>query len=312
MIEPCPAPTILGIELGGTKSIVALARGGNILERRVVPTSRPEETCDGLREAVRAWRGEIEIAAVGIASFGPIRVDSCASDYGTMLATPKPGWEGTLIAERLIEGFPVPWLLDTDVNAAALAEAHWGAGKNLSSLAYLTIGTGLGGGLVIGDQPVHGALHPEIGHIKLRRQSGDHFDGICPFHGDCAEGLLSGPAIQARFGMPGEDVDECDPRWQIVAADLGELIATISLVSSPQRILVGGGVGLGRSALFDAVRAYVLQILNGYLPHVTPGSVGTYIMAPALGADAGPLGAIALGETALKRNLCRDQQGRTQ
>lgn len=225
-----------------------------------------------------------------------------------MLATPKVGWSGTTVAQRLVHGFELPWIIDTDVNAAALAEMRWGAGDGLASLCYLTIGTGLGGGLLIDGQPVHGALHPEIGHIKLRRQAGDSFQGVCPFHGDCAEGLLSGPAIEARFGQPGQDVKSDDPRWQIIAADLAELIASIAFLASPQRILVGGGVALGRLGLLDAARKHILPILNGYLPFITEKSVGTYIMAPALGSDAGPLGAIALGESALEFKFRREQE----
>jgi len=295
-----PSSPVVGIELGGTKSVAVLARDNKIVHRQVIPTSNPDDTFAALREAMLAWKQSMNVAAIGIASFGPVRVNTAAADYGTMLATPKAGWQGAIIAERLTHGFDVPWLLDTDVNAAALAEARWGAGRGLASLCYLTIGTGVGGGLVIGGRPVHGALHPEIGHVKLRRQADDPFAGMCPFHGDCAEGLLSGPAIHARFGLPGECVDAEDERWKIVAGDLAQLIAMISLSASPERVLVGGGVGLGRGALLTSVREQVLAILGGYLPHVTPDTVDSFIMAPALGADAGPLGAVALGLDALK------------
>jgi fructokinase len=308
MTETSAPPGIVGIELGGTKSIVVLARGPTILARQTFPTTTPNETFDAIRAVINAWLETYRVSAVGIASFGPIRIDEQASDYGTMLATPKAGWSGAVVAQRLMHGLDLPWAIDTDVNAAALAELQWGAGQGLASLCYLTIGTGLGGGLVVNGRPIHGALHPEIGHLKLRRQTGDSFDGICPFHGDCAEGLLSGPAIEARFGRPGQHVDSNDPRWQFVAADLAELIATITLLASPQRILIGGGVGLGQPALINAAMGNVLLILNGYLPHITQESIATYIMAPALGADAGPLGAVALGETAVGCRHRREQQ----
>lgn len=301
--------TIAGIELGGTKSIAVLARNGKIFDQTAVATSAPDETLLELRNILLAWHASEMLDAVGIASFGPVRVDLSANDYAMMLATPKAGWEGTRIADRLLEGIDAPWAIDTDVNAAALAELRWGAGKGLTSLCYLTIGTGVGGGLVINGQPVHGALHPEIGHIKLRRAAGDYFEGVCPFHGDCAEGLLCGPAISARFGMAGETVAADDPQWLFVAADLAQLVANIALVASPQRILIGGSVGLGRVLLLEPVRTQVLSILDGYLPHVTPGSVQSFITSPTLKADAGPLGAIALGQRAIELNLRHTQQG---
>lgn len=302
---------IIGIELGGTKSIAVLARGPKILDRHIFRTTTPSDTIAQLKKIIATWHETHCVAAIGIASFGPIRVDHEASDYGAMLATPKVGWSGTTVAQHLIHGLDLPWIIDTDVNAAALAEMRWGAGQDLASLCYLTVGTGLGGGLLLDGHPVHGALHPEIGHIKLRRQADDNFEGVCPFHGDCAEGLLSGPAIEARFGQPGRDINSNDPGWQIIAADLAELIASIALLASPQRILVGGGVGLGRPVILDAARKHILPILNGYLPFITEESVATYIMAPALGADAGPLGAVALGESALEFQFRREQERRS-
>ncbi len=309
MSDASASPTIVGIELGGTKSIAVLGHGGIIRDRRVVATSDPDKTFRALRKAIFEWQSCGGIDAIGIAAFGPVRVDRTALDYGTMLATPKSGWAGAKIAKTLTDGFAVPWLLDTDVNAAALAETRWGAGQGLASICYLTIGTGVGGGLVIDGQPVHGALHPEIGHIKLRRADGDNFGGTCPFHGDCAEGLLSGPALQARFGMPAELVDDGDQRWALVAHDFAQLIAAISLTTCPQRILIGGGVGLGRASLLPLVRNQVLKTLGGYLPHITPESISPYVTIAGLTAEAGPLGAIALGEIALEAVASAAQKG---
>ena len=184
-----------------------------------------------------------------------------------------------------------PVAIDSDVNAAALAELRWGAGQGCSSLVYLTIGTGVGGGIAIDGRPVHGALHPELGHLKLRRAAGDCFAGACSFHGDCIEGLISGPALAARFGGSIHDAAPGDPRRDFVASDLAQLFAAQILTLAPQRILVGGGVGLGVPGLLDAAVAKLPALLGGYLPEFDPQAL---IGPPALGAEAGPLGAIAL------------------
>ena len=294
------AEQIAGVELGGTKAVAVLARGGDILARVRIATTSPAETLGALRETLGAWRAREGFDALGIASFGPLRLAPRATDYGMMLATPKKGWSGAHIIGPLTEGFDCPSLIDTDVNAAALAEWRWGAGKCLESLCYLTIGTGLGGGILIDGRPVHGALHPEVGHIRLRRAPGDDFAGVCPFHGDCAEGLVAGPALRARFGRPGEDISPGDPRWSFVAHDIAALIAALLLAISPQKILIGGGIALGRPYLLDLVRAEVAANIAGYLPHISSATVEELIALPALGENAGPLGAIALGEAALR------------
>ena len=191
---------IAGVELGGTKSIVLLARGREILERTQCPTTTPEATLDFIHAHLQAWDSAHSIAALGIAAFGPIRLDARAADYGTMLATPKRGWAGAKVGGQLTRGLRCPSRIDTDVNAAALAEWKWGAAQGHHVVCYLTIGTGLGGGILIDGLPLNGALHPELGHLYLRRAPGDSFQGVCSFHGDCIEGLISGPALAARFG----------------------------------------------------------------------------------------------------------------
>lgn len=293
------AARIAGIELGGTKAIALIAEGRRIVERMTVPTTSPEQTLGALRKELVRWHAEMPIAALGIASFGPLRVDAAAPDFGRMLATPKPGWSGADIAAALAASFDCAWKIDTDVNGAALAEWRWGAGRGCSSLCYLTIGTGVGGGLLIEGRPVHGMLHPELGHMRLRRAAGDNFEGACPFHGDCVEGLVSGPALQARFGRPGGEIASDDPRWSFVAQDLAELVCAILLASSPHKVLIGGGVGLRRPFLLPMIRARAVELLAGYLPHITSGSAQDVIIPPGLGSKAGPLGAVALGEMAL-------------
>jgi fructokinase len=294
------AQMIAGIELGGTKSIAVLAFGRDIVANATVPTTTPQETLGALRRTIDAWKNADDFAAIGIASFGPLRLDRQACDYGRMLPTPKPGWTGADIVSVLSGGLNRPCLIDTDVNAAALAEWRWGAGRGHDSLCYVTLGTGVGGGLLIDGRSVHGALHPEIGHLRLRRAAGDGFPGVCPFHGDCAEGLIAGPAIEARFGMQGCEIADDDPRWAYVVHDLAQLIGALLAVTSPRRILVGGGIGLGRSFLLDRVREKVAFDLAGYLPHVSDATMADMIASPALGANAGPLGAVALGEAALR------------
>jgi len=290
---------VAGIELGGTKSLALLACGSDILECLSIPTTSPEETLGALHRAIGAWKHAHDFAALGIASFGPIRLDPEAPDYGVMLPTPKPGWTGADILGILSDGLDRPCNIDTDVNAAALAEWRWGAGQGHDSLCYVTLGTGVGGGILIEGRSVQGALHPEIGHLRLRRAPGDDFPGACPLHGDCVEGLIAGPAIAARFGVRGQEIADSDPRWAFVVHDLAQLIGALLMVTSPSRILVGGGIGMSRTFLVDRARNKAARDLAGYLPHVSEASLSDLITMPALGTNAGPLGAAALGDAAL-------------
>lgn len=283
-----------GVELGGTKGIALVWRGGRIIARHQVPTTDPEPTLGALGAWLAAHPLRDAFAGLGIASFGPVRLDRRVADYGRILATTKPGWSDAPVLEVLARHIGCPVAIDSDVNAAALAELRWGAGQGCSSLVYLTIGTGVGGGIVIDGRPVHGALHPELGHLRLRRAAGDAFAGVCAFHGDCIEGLISGPALAARFGGSIHAVAPDDPRRDFLAADLAQLFAVLILTLAPQKILVGGGVGLGVPGLLDAAIAKLPAIINGYLPELDPPALHAMIGPPALGADAGPLGAIAL------------------
>jgi fructokinase len=288
-----------GVELGGTKSIAVLAREEEIIEQVSLPTLGPDETLGVLSDRLRDWAGSHAVSALGIASFGPIRLDPSAPEYGRMHETPKPGWSGVPVAEALTAGLDCGWLIDTDVNGAALAEYRWGAGRGTTSLCYVTVGTGVGGGLVIGGRPVHGAMHPEIGHLRLRRMAGDTFEGACPFHHDCIEGLIAGPALAARFGSDPSQVPDQDPRWEAVASDIAELAAAILLTTSAQRILIGGGVGLARTVLLDRARALLVERQAAYLPFLDAATAQIMLGAPALGEQAGPLGAIALAMAAV-------------
>jgi len=299
---------LCGVELGGTKAIAVLARETMIREQVTLPTRGPDETLAELSECLRAWNAVHGIAALGIASFGPICVDPSAPGYGRMYRTPKPGWAGVDVFNALTRGIACPRMIDTDVNGSALAEYRWGAGAGTSSLCYVTIGTGVGGGLVIGGRPVHGAMHPEIGHLRLRRSPGDGFAGVCPFHADCIEGLVSGPALAVRFDDDPALVADGDPRWLPVASDMAELAGTILLTTSAQRILFGGGVAGSRPALLDAARSILLDRYGSYLPYLDKRAAQEIMTLPTLGHQAGPLGAVALADAALKGRHTDDCQ----
>ena len=290
---------IAGFELGGTKAIAVLWQDGAIIDECRVPTRDPASVFADILPTMQCWWDDAPFNAIGIGTFGPIALDRSASDFGCIRTTPKPGWGGAAILDPLSVAFACPIAIDTDVNAAALAEFRWGAGQGTTSLLYLTIGTGLGGGVLINGQPVHGRLHPEIGHILTRRLAGDDFAGHCPFHGDCIEGLISGPALQARFGASAQAVSTDDPRWNGPVYDLAQLLVTLIHSVAPQRILIGGGVGMGAGGMIDRAKAMVPGLLAGYYPDLEPHIIDAMITQPQLGDRAGPLGAIAVGLSAL-------------
>ena len=288
-------PIVAGIELGGTKSIAVLARGRHVLDEVRVATTTPGDTLAPLADALHRWAGRF--AAVGVGAFGPIALGG--ADAGRMLETPKPGWAGADVLARLRDA-GVPIAIDTDVAAAALAEGRWGAAAGCGTHAYVTVGTGIGVGLVANGAPVHGFLHPEFGHLCARRAPGDTFAGVCPWHGDCVEGLAAGPAIAARAGgHAGDAVAPDDPLWGFVAHDLAGMIAALLLAAAPERIVVGGGVGLGQPHLWPRVRSAVVARLAGYLPLARAGGMEAILVPAALGTHAGPLGTVALALGAL-------------
>jgi fructokinase len=285
---------VAGVELGGTKAVVVAGSGSQIEQRTQFLTTSPVQTLAQVTAALRTFDAVSPIEAVGIASFGPIRIDPLAADYGNILATPKPGWSGAdvIAPARIREGLPIT--VDTDVNAAAIAEHRLGAAQGCANVIYLTIGTGLGGGVLVDGAPVHGVLHPEIGHIRTRRAPGDEFAGTCPFHKDCIEGLISGPALDARFGCDPSTLDPGDARWTQVAGDLAELLAALILTHSPQRIVLGGGVSIGQPQIIEQAGKILPNLLAGYLTDFDEDRIMGTLVAPKLMEDAGPVGAMLL------------------
>lgn len=280
---------IAGIELGGTKTVVAIGtRGGRVIEEFRFPTTLPEETLGKAIDWLRA-RGNPE--HIGVAAFGPIGIVPHRENYGEVLATPKPSWSGFSLVGCLKDAFPSAGIvLDTDVNAAALAEARIGAGAGLDDVAYITIGTGIGGGILSGGRLVHGALHPEFGHLKVPRFPGDGFAGICPFHGNCLEGLASGPAIATRWGLPAHELPAGHPAWDTQAWYLTHGILALLAIVSPSRVIVGGGV-CQAEGLHRKINEKLVEIAAGYFPPVLGGD---YVVPPKLGQQAGICGAFFL------------------
>jgi fructokinase len=291
-------PLIAGVELGGTKCNLILARGpDDILEEKRIETTRPAETLAAIEAVLDTWRG---FSAIGIASFGPVSIDRHSGDYGRITSTPKPGWAGADVGRRIAHRYDVPTGFNTDVVGAALGEAKWGAGVGLADLAYATVGTGIGVGLIAGGRPVEGLTHSEFGHIRPRRMAGDDWIGSCPFHGACVEGLAAGPAIAARTGIKGPDLPPDHPAWEMVADALAQMFHVVTLTGVPRRIVVGGGVMVGSQFLFPRIRAALKQSLAGYVALAEVEDMDTFVVPAALGDRAGPLGAIVLGAQALE------------
>jgi fructokinase len=280
-----------GVELGGTKCVVMLAAGPDeVIAREIVPTTSPDETLGRIEAVLAGW----DYSALGIGSFGPVHLDPRSPNYGRITSTPKPGWRDTDVARRLQRAAGMPAAFDTDVNGAALAEMRWGAGRGLDDFAYITVGTGVGVGLIVNGQPTRGFAHCELGHIRVARLPGDRWPGSCPYHGDCVEGLASGPALKARLGEV-SDISADDPVWDTVAWTLAQLCHAIVCAAAPRAIAIGGGVVKGQPHLLDRTERMLVESLAGYV-ELPKGEA--YIRPPGLGADAGPLGAIALAMTA--------------
>lgn len=289
-----------GIEAGGTKFVCAVGTGpGDIRAQVRFPTTTPEESLERAVRFLREQRGRGELAAVGIASFGPIDPNPASPTYGHITMTPKAGWVHTDVVGAVLDGLGVPVGFDTDVNVAALGEGRWGAAIGLETYVYLTVGTGIGGGGMVNGRLMHGLMHPEMGHLRVPRDpAADPYPGSCPYHGDCLEGLACGPAIAGRWGRPAEELPDDHPAWALEAHYLGLGIANVVLTLSPQRVIVGGGV-MGRGQLLGMVRREVQALLGGYVqvPALAEG-IEEYIVPPALGARSGVLGALALAERA--------------
>jgi fructokinase len=293
-----PDSLFAGVELGGTKCICILASGRDDIRETIrIPTTTPAETLAAIHDVVALWHRQHGLAALGIASFGPLDLDPASPAYGAFVATPKPGWSGARLG-GIGQGLGIPVAIDTDVNGAALAEGRWGAAQGLDSWAYVTLGTGIGIGSIVGHLPVRGLGHSEAGHMRVGGPA-DGWKGICPYHGDCAEGLVSGPAIAARAGRPAATIAPDDPMWDEVAATLARLFHNLVFTTVPQRILLGGGVALGQPQLFPAIRRRLVESLGGYaFADRIRREIDCFLVPPALGDQAGPLGAIALARGA--------------
>lgn len=289
-----------GIEAGGTKWVCAVAdHPAEPLKTETFPTTTPEET---VRRAVRFFAENGPVSAIGVGSFGPVDIRRSSPTWGTITTTPKPGWADTDLAGALRSGLGVPIALDTDVNAAALGEWRWGAATGLDTFCYITVGTGIGGGAVVNGRLLHGLLHPEVGHMRIPHdRARDPFDGICPYHGDCLEGLASGEAIRQRWGRAGQQLT--DPAaWELEASYLALALVNLVCALSPQRIIVGGGVAK-QPALLPLVRKRVRELLVGYLraPELTePAATDRYIVPPGLADGSGVIGAIELARDAAR------------
>lgn len=294
-------PIYGGIEGGGTKFVCAVgsAEGESLAETRF-PTTTPEET---LNRAIAFFQEQTRLlgplSGLGIACFGPLDPDIHSPTYGHILATPKAGWAGADVVGALRSALPVPIAFDTDVNGAALGEWRWGAAQGLSTFLYFTVGTGVGGGAMVEGKLLHGLIHPEMGHIPLPHDyAQDPFPGGCPFHGDCFEGLASGPAMEKRWGQRAENLPADHPAWDLEAHYIARAMQGFICSFSPQRSILGGGV-LQQPALLPLVRAKVLAYLNNYVnSEAILEHIDTYIVPPGLGARAGVCGAFALAQQA--------------
>jgi len=295
-------PLLCGVELGGSKCVCLIGTGPDDIAAQVtVPTDTdPDVTLQRIEAILRDWKQIYgPFSAIGLASFGPLDLRTESATYGHITRTVKPGWGGTDIVGRLAVPLGVPIGFNTDVNSAALAENRWGLARGLSDFAYITVGTGVGVGLIVGGKPIFGCNHTELGHIRIARRRGDAWPGVCSFHGDCVEGLASGPAIAARAGVLAQDIPDQSPVWELAAHALAQLLHTIVLATAPRCILVGGGVLQARPQILTSVRRLLVESLNGYLDlQELTGEMDRYVVPPGLGALAGPLGALAIAADA--------------
>jgi fructokinase len=286
-----------GIEAGGTKFVCVVGAGPDDIRAEArFPTTSPEATLRQVLEFFREQRAQHgPLTAAGIASFGPVDLDPASPTYGFVTSTPKAGWSRTDMVGPVRQALGVPVRFDTDTNAAALGEQRWGAAQGLDTFLYLTIGTGIGGGGLFNGERMHGLVHPEMGHVRVPRDAAvDPFPGACPFHGDCLEGLASGPAMNARWGRPAESLPDDHPAWALEARYLALALNNFICTLSPQRIVMGGGV-MERRSLFPLIQRDVRGLLNDYVQAMQLlGHLERYVVPPAFGSRAGALGALAL------------------
>lgn len=290
-----------GIEGGGTKFVCAVGTSPDDIRREErFPTVTPQETLDKAIAFFKQAEADFgKLSAMGIACFGPLDPNPDSPTFGHILPTPKPGWSNADVAGMLKSAFDIPIAFDTDVNGAAIGEWMWGAAQGLDTFIYLTIGTGIGGGAMVNGKLLHGLLHPEMGHIPLPHdRERDPFEGWCPFHKDCFEGLANGPALEKRWGQKAETLPSDHPAWDLEAHYIALALSTYIVTLSPQRIILGGGV-MGQEFLFPMIRQKVKEALNGYVQSPAVGEdISKFIVPPGLGTRSGMLGAIALAQMA--------------
>jgi fructokinase len=282
-----------GIETGGSKWECAVGTGPDDLRAAVtIATTTPAET---IEQTVAFFEREGPVDAIGIGSFGPVDRHLASPTWGHITTTPKPGWANTDVGQEIRRRLSVPVAFDTDVNAAALGEQRWGAAQGLDTFCYITVGTGIGGGGMVGGQLLHGLVHPEFGHMRIPHdRQADPFPGVCPYHGDCLEGLASALAIEGRWGRPPHELDGAADVWELEAIYLALGVVSVICVLSPERIVLGGGV-MRQPRLLPLVRREVSRLMNGYMEMPADGGLVTL---PGLGSRSGVLGALVLAETA--------------
>ena len=286
------------LEAGGTKMVLSVGNDQNeLLEQASIPTEQPEKTIPAMID----WFRNKKIVSLGIGTFGPVDLKKDSPTYGWITKTPKPGWSNKPLLPQMRDELGIPVLIDTDVNAAALAEWKMGAAKDVNSCLYVTVGTGIGAGLVIEGQLVHGLVHPELGHMLLRQEPNDPIpEGFCPYHKGCLEGLASGPAIEKRWGKKGYELPEDHEAWQLEADYLAQMCMNAICSFSPEKIILGGGV-MQQKHLFPLIRKKTLALLNEYVQaKEILEDMDHYIVEPGLGTKSGATGALLLAKQALE------------
>ena len=286
------------LEAGGTKMVLSVGNEKNeLLEQTTIPTEVPDRTIP----AMIAWFKTKDISALGIGTFGPVDLNPASPTYGWITKTPKPGWQDTPLLQSLRDALGVPAKIDTDVNAAALAEWRLGAAKGLNSCLYVTVGTGIGAGIVSEGKLIHGLLHPELGHMLLRQETDDPApEGFCPYHQGCLEGLASGPAIEKRWGTGAKHLPPDHEAWDLETSYLAQMCMNAVCALSPEKIILGGGV-MQQKHLFPLIREKTLRLLNGYIrADAILDYIDTYIVEPGLGTKSGAIGALLLARDALR------------
>lgn len=297
----------IGIEGGGTKFVCAYGSGPDDLhDRIVINTETPEKTMRNIIEYIRKIQKFVQIHGIGASVFGPLDLNRQSATYGYITTTPKKGWNNFDFVGTLKQEFNLPVGFDTDVNVAALSEYRWGAAQGLSDMLYLTVGTGIGGGVITNHQLIHGAMHPEMGHMLIPQDKNDPFPGVCQYHKNCLEGLASGPSLKERWGVESAlDLPPDHQAWDLEANYLGIALANYTMCFAPKRIVIGGGV-MRQDHLLPKIRAQMIKYLAGYIKNSTViDGLENYIVKPGLQENAGVCGAFAVAEIAMKAETGR-------